>query len=62
LPAPFKTSNRRSAQQTETARFWLMTGPQAYHPLARQMVLERRLSLIDSAHRTGRDASLVESR
>jgi hypothetical protein len=44
-----KTSNRRSAQQTETARFWLMVGPQAYHPLARQLVLERHLSLIDSA-------------
>jgi len=44
-----KTSKRRSAQQTETARFWLMTGPQAYHPLARQLVLERHLSLIDSA-------------
>src|SRR5258707_4608948 len=44
-----KTSNRRSAQQTETARFWLMTGPQAYHPLARQLVHERHLSLIDSA-------------
>jgi hypothetical protein len=44
-----KTSNRRSAQQTETARFWLMVGPQAYHPLARQMVLERHLSLVDSA-------------
>jgi hypothetical protein len=44
-----KTSSRRSAQQTETARFWLMTGPQAYHPLARQLVLERHLNLIDSA-------------
>jgi len=44
-----KASARRSAQQTETARFWLMTGPQAYHPLARQMVLQRHLSLIDSA-------------
>ena len=44
-----KTSNRRSAQETETARFWLMTGPQAYHPLARQLVLERHLNLLDSA-------------
>jgi hypothetical protein len=44
-----KTSTRRSAPQTETARFWLMTGPQAYHPLARQMVAERHLSLVDSA-------------
>ena len=44
-----KTSARRSAKQTETARFWLMTGPQAYHPLARQMVAERHLNLVDSA-------------
>jgi hypothetical protein len=44
-----KTSARRSAKQTETARFWLMTGPQAYHPLARQMVAERQLNLVDSA-------------
>jgi hypothetical protein len=44
-----KTSNRRNAQQTETARFWLMVGPQAYHPLARQMVVERHMNLVDSA-------------
>jgi hypothetical protein len=44
-----KTSARRSARQTETARFWLMTGPQAYHPLARQLVAERRLNLVESA-------------
>ena len=44
-----KTSAKRTAQQTETARFWLMAGPQAYHPLARQLVLERHLNLVDSA-------------
>jgi hypothetical protein len=44
-----KTSSKRSAQQTEAARFWLMTGPQAYHPLARQRVLEHHLDLADSA-------------
>ena len=44
-----KTSSKRSAAQTETARFWLMVGPQAYHPLARQMVVERHLDLVDSA-------------
>src|SRR5215469_13920448 len=44
-----KTSSKRTAQQTETARFWLMAGPQAYHPLARQLILERHLDLIDSA-------------
>src|SRR2546423_10063300 len=27
-----KVSNKRTAEQTETARFWLMTGPNAYHP------------------------------
>jgi hypothetical protein len=44
-----KTSGRRTALQSETARFWLMTGPQAYHPLARQLVMARHLDLIDSA-------------
>jgi len=33
-----KTSAKRSAQQTETARFWLMVGPPAYHPFVRQLV------------------------
>ena len=42
-------SKARSAEQTETARFWLMTGPQAYHPLARQLVGARHMSLLDSA-------------
>jgi hypothetical protein len=44
-----KTSGKRSVQQTETARFWLMVGPQAYHPLARQMVLQHHLDVVDSA-------------
>src|SRR5262249_6814904 len=30
-----KNSAKRSPQQTETARFWLMVGPRAYHPFAR---------------------------
>src|SRR5262249_45964150 len=33
----------------ETAKFWLMTGPQAYHPLARELVEDRHLNLLDSA-------------
>jgi hypothetical protein len=44
-----KTSSTRTAQQTEVARFWLMTGPQAYHPLARQIILSRHMDLVDSA-------------
>jgi len=44
-----KTSTKRTPQQTETARFWLMVGPQAYHPLARQLVKAKQMSVNDSA-------------
>jgi hypothetical protein len=44
-----RNSEARSAAQTETARFWLMTGPQAYHPLARQIIAARNMNLVDSA-------------
>jgi len=44
-----KTSTKRSAQQTETARFWLMVGPQAYHPFARQLAIAKQMSVGDSA-------------
>jgi len=44
-----KTSAKRSAQQTETARFWLMVGPPAYHPIARQLIAAKQMSVIDSA-------------
>src|SRR5262245_40846093 len=44
-----KTSARRSPQQTETARFWLMVGPPSYHPLPRQLVIAKQMSVIDSA-------------
>lgn len=43
------TSARRSPQQTETARFWLMVGPAAYHPVARQLATAKHMSVIDSA-------------
>lgn len=45
-----RNSTLRSPEQTEVARFWLMRGPGAYHPLAWQIVTGRHLSLIDSAH------------
>jgi hypothetical protein len=45
-----RDSAARTPEQTETAKFWLMTGPQAYHPIARQLVEARHLSLVDSAH------------
>jgi hypothetical protein len=44
-----KSSVKRSAQQTETARFWLMVGPRAYHPFARQLVTAKQMDLVDSA-------------
>ena len=44
-----RASLKRTPEQTETAKFWLMTGPQAYHPIARQIISARGLSLIDSA-------------
>jgi hypothetical protein len=44
-----RDSARRTAEETETARFWLMTGPQAYHPIAWQIIAARHLKLLDSA-------------
>jgi hypothetical protein len=44
-----KASVKRSPQQTEAARFWLMVAPQAYHPLARQVAIARQMNVIDSA-------------
>jgi hypothetical protein len=44
-----KGSIRRSARQTEDARFWLITGPPAYHPIARQLIVSKKLDVMDSA-------------
>jgi hypothetical protein len=44
-----RNSLLRTPEQTETAKFWLMTGPQAYHPIARQIIIARHMTLVDSA-------------
>ena len=44
-----KNSSKRSAQQTEDAQFWLLTGPLSTHPLERQIVIRKQMSVIDSA-------------
>jgi hypothetical protein len=44
-----KNSSKRSVKQTEDARFWLITGPQAYFPIALQLVSTKKMSVIDSA-------------
>jgi hypothetical protein len=44
-----QTSAKRSAQQTETARFWLVGPPAAYHPFVRQLVIAKQMNVADSA-------------
>src|SRR6476659_1015713 len=44
-----KASAKRSPRQTETARFWLMVGPPAYHPFVRQLVTAKQMSVGESA-------------
>jgi hypothetical protein len=44
-----KTSAKRSAQETETARFWIMDGPPAFHAFARQLVTAKQMSVDESA-------------
>jgi hypothetical protein len=42
-------STKRTAQQTETARFWLVGPPVAYHPFMRQLVRAKQMNVVDSA-------------
>ena len=43
------TSSKRSAKQTEDARFWLITGPQSTDPVARQLAAVKGMNVIDNA-------------
>jgi hypothetical protein len=42
-------SAKRTAQQTETARFWLVAGPVAYHPFLRQLATAKQMDVVESA-------------
>src|SRR5712671_3988439 len=42
-------SAKRTAEQTETARFWLVTGPVAYHPFLRQLAIGKGMDVGESA-------------
>ncbi len=42
-------SVKRTAQQTEIARFWLVGPPVAYHPFVRKLVLAQQMNVVDSA-------------
>jgi len=44
-----KTSAKRTEQQTETARFWLVGGPVAYHAFLRQLLTARQMTVPESA-------------
>jgi hypothetical protein len=44
-----KSSVKRTPRQTEDARFWLTTGPLASHPLERQIVIAKGMSVLNSA-------------
>ena len=44
-----KNSNKRTPQQTENALFWLTVVPLSHQPLARQIVVAKNMSVLESA-------------
>ncbi|HUI95412.1 MAG TPA: vanadium-dependent haloperoxidase [Xanthobacteraceae bacterium] len=44
-----QTSTKRSAQQTEDARFWLAADGRVFYPLIRQIAAAKELSVVDCA-------------
>jgi len=44
-----KTGSNRSAEQTEIARFWELTGAATYYPIVRQLSAARRLDVMENA-------------
>jgi PAP2 superfamily protein len=44
-----RNSTKRTTQQTETARFWLVAGPVAYHPFLRQLVTAKPMGVVEDA-------------
>jgi hypothetical protein len=44
-----RAGSKRSAEQTDIARFWFVTGPQAWNPIVRQLTAIKKLDIVDSA-------------
>ncbi|UPK01230.1 vanadium-dependent haloperoxidase [Bradyrhizobium sp. 170] len=44
-----QTSAKRTPEQTEIARFWLVGPPVAYHPFVRSLVTAKQMSVVDGA-------------
>jgi hypothetical protein len=42
-------NSKRTAEQTDIGRFWFVTGPQAWNPIARQLAIARKLDIHESA-------------
>jgi len=45
-----KNSTKRTAPQTENARFWISVNPGMSHQLERQIVIAKNMDTVDSAH------------
>jgi hypothetical protein len=45
-----KNSTKRTARQTEDARFWISVNPGMSHQLERQIVVAKNMDTVDSAH------------
>ena len=43
------TGTRRTAEQTEIGKFWFLTGPRSYIPLAEQVVRKKKMDMVDCA-------------
>jgi hypothetical protein len=44
-----KNSTKRTARQTEDAKFWVLTGPLSTHPIQRQIALAKNMDVVDTA-------------
>ncbi len=44
-----RNSKARMPRQTEDAQFWLITGPASYYPIVRQLVVAKKMDVVDSA-------------
>jgi hypothetical protein len=44
-----KTGSTRTPEQTDIARFWQLTGPATYNPVARQISTAKNLDVLDNA-------------
>src|SRR5262249_50327923 len=44
-----QNSAKRTSEQTEIGRFWLIGPPMAYHPFLRQLAIAKQMDVVDSA-------------